>query len=433
MSENINISNKSNKNLNKDYYSKNELYNEQGIIINENEKIIDEEIYKNEEHPLYNIGKNIVFNNKYIFGIPDHLYEMSFLLLIYCSIYILFIIFIFSYFYYNKSFIIYFIILIITTSSFLLGQYNQLCCFFTEPGIIPKKYNKYYSKDLNNKYILSKITKEPIIMIQRNCKTCSIKRPKKCQHCNFCDNCVEEFDHHCQYISSCVGKRNKKYFLFFIFFDLIFIIEIYILSFIQLYFVFIEYLNDIKRIYNYISITIIFIGIIIVLIIFSLYYTNNYKNILTYMLLCANIFFILSFYYSKKLINYSLPIYVSPFNVVLLNMPLKWFYYFFIQFIHQLNMIAYNMTSFEYNNLLTYIRIINKDESYIQLSNDNTEDDNNNYNNKSKRKNHCTVIKDLPSKKHIPIFNINDLLKNIKNLIIKNNSTSLIYQELNYY
>ena len=143
MSENINISNKSNKNLNKDYYSKNELYNEQGIIINENEKIIDEEIYKNEEHPLYNIGKNIVFNNKYIFGIPDHLYEMSFLLLIYCSIYILFIIFIFSYFYYNKSFIIYFIILIITTSSFLLGKYNQLCCFFTEPGIIPKKYNKY--------------------------------------------------------------------------------------------------------------------------------------------------------------------------------------------------------------------------------------------------------------------------------------------------
>ena len=430
MSENINI-NKPNNNLNKDYYSKNELYNEQGIIINEHEAIIDKEYYKNEEHPLYNIGKNIIFKNKYIFGIPDHLNEMFYLLFIYFSIYILFIIYIFSYFYFKSSFIIYFTILFITTFTFLLGQINQLCCFFIEPGIIPRKYSKYYNKDFNSKYILSKITKKPIIMIQRNCKTCSIKRPKKCQHCNFCDNCVEEFDHHCQYISNCVGKRNKKYFFYFIFFDLLFLIEIYLLSFVQLCNVFRKYLNDLIRIYNYISITIIFIGIILVLMLFSLYYTNNNSNILTYILLCANIFFIFSFYYSRNLINSSMPIYVSPFNIVLLNLPLKWFYYFFIQFIHHLNMIAYNMTSFEYNNLLNYIKIISKDESYAKLPNDNIE--NNNSNDITNKDSPCTVIKDLPSKKHIPKFNINDLFKNIKNLIIKKNSTSLIYQELNYY
>ena len=433
MSENIN---KLDKNKNNEYMSKNELYNEKGVMLIENEKMSDEENNKEERQEL-NLGKNIIYQNKIILGIKDHLYDMIFLMIIFFLIYIIFIIFIFPYFYYNKSFIIYLFILITITTAYMLGLYNQLCCFCTEPGIIPRNYHKYYTSNLCDKYILSKITKKPIIMIQRHCNICSIKRPKKCQHCFFCDNCVEEFDHHNQYVSNCIGKRNKKHFFLFLFFELFFLIEIYIFSFIQFYLVFIDYTSDIKNIYNYISMTVAIIGIILILMLLNLYYNYDYQNRLIYVLLCSNIFFVFSFYYSKYKNSSSLPLYVSPFNIFLITMPFKWMYYFFTQFIHQLNMIAFGMTSSEYKNLLNYIKIINKDQSYIKLpdnnNNDNSDDIEDGINNDSIKDYNmpCTVIKDVPSKKHIPKFNINDLIKNVQNLIMKEKSKSLIYQELN--
>ena len=426
-----------NKKDNKDYYSKKELFNEEGIMIYESEnlkeKIIDNSYSNKEEHPLINIGKNIIFKNKYVLGISDDLYEMISLILTFFAIYFIFIIFIFPYFYYNNVYIIYFPIFFITFFTFLLGLFNQLLSFFIEPGIIPRKFQKYLSYNISDKYIYSKITKKPIIRIQRNCKICSIKRPKKCQHCNFCDNCVEEFDHHCRYISNCVGKRNKKYFFFFIFFDLIFLIEIYILSLIEYCFVFFEFSYDIKKIYNEISAIIIFIGIFLFIILLNLYFNFINKNILQYILFFSNFLLIFSFYYYKKKINSFLPIYISPFNILLIYSSFKWLYYLVMQFIHQINMLSYNMTSFEYNNLLNYIKIINRDESYSHKNiedviDNSTNDERNDYGDF-----HCVVIKDLPSKKHIPNFSINELLKNIKNMIFKKIPNSLLYKEINDY
>ena len=54
-----------------------------------------------------------------------------------------------------------------------------------------------------------------------------IVRPKRSVHCRECDVCVEMFDHHCPFISNCVGKRNYVYFWFFI--NLLWIDVLYII------------------------------------------------------------------------------------------------------------------------------------------------------------------------------------------------------------
>ena len=48
------------------------------------------------------------------------------------------------------------------------------------------------------------------------CETCLIFRPNKAAHCNLCNNCVSEFDHHCVWLGTCIGRNNYKLFFAFV-------------------------------------------------------------------------------------------------------------------------------------------------------------------------------------------------------------------------
>ena len=171
--------------------------------------------------------------------------------------------------------------------------------------IYNNKINKHISKDiLKNDKTLDIIENNymPHIFQNRPCKTCNIIRPPKTSHCVICDNCIMELDHHCFYISNCVGARNRKYFILFLIFGFHLTILCILTSLYHLIYAFIilkekKYLT-ILLFKNYyiqigISILVMLIGIIILLI------KKESLKLSCAIFIPGNILFDFYFYYNK--------------------------------------------------------------------------------------------------------------------------------------
>lgn len=55
------------------------------------------------------------------------------------------------------------------------------------------------------------------IKINDYCPVCIIPKTYHTRHCFYCDICVLELDHHCYWVSNCIGANNFKRFVFFTF------------------------------------------------------------------------------------------------------------------------------------------------------------------------------------------------------------------------
>lgn len=69
------------------------------------------------------------------------------------------------------------------------------------------------------------------------CDTCGTYRPPRSSHCRVCDNCVENIDHHCTFLNTCIGRRNYFTFFAFLIFSLLACFLSIAFCILQLYFV----------------------------------------------------------------------------------------------------------------------------------------------------------------------------------------------------
>jgi palmitoyltransferase ZDHHC9/14/18 len=115
--------------------------------------------------------------------------------------------------------------LIVLIIGILLQLSSSLLLFITagkDPATLPSRkfLQTAYKKPIDN---VLDITRNKYLDVvngrltkMKYCDSCDIYRPPRTIHCSDCGCCIERLDHHCPWLGTCIGKRNYKYFIAFL-------------------------------------------------------------------------------------------------------------------------------------------------------------------------------------------------------------------------
>ena len=78
----------------------------------------------------------------------------------------------------------------------------------TEPGIIPPSSGVAAGDKPATSAIINGVTIE-----RKWCHSCNHHMPPRAKHCGTCHCCIDRHDHHCRFLSNCVGIRNYRSFV----------------------------------------------------------------------------------------------------------------------------------------------------------------------------------------------------------------------------
>ena len=110
---------------------------------------------------------------------------------------------------------------IISAILFLFSLLSYILLFWKEPG-----YQKNYQLinecggEADNKPLKRLLENESDL--KAYCPTCFVLRGDDKKHCFICNKCVLEMSHHCFWLNKCIGKKNKIFYIIFIFFTFIY-------------------------------------------------------------------------------------------------------------------------------------------------------------------------------------------------------------------